>query len=221
MKHNPQKKLIYLITRGETNPQTTPATKDFTNVLRLIEAAVAAEIDLVQIRERHSTAKALYALTETAARITRESSTRLLVNDRADIAAGAGADGVHLRTNSLTPTVVRRTFGEQFLIGASTHSLSEASMARDQGADFVVLGPVFDTSSKEQYGQPLGLEELSRVASELSPFPVLALGGINSSNAANCIRAGASGIAAISMLNDPLHLQSVVEEVRSTFDEKD
>jgi thiamine-phosphate pyrophosphorylase len=221
MKLNPQKKLIYLITRGETNPQTTPETKDFTNVLKLIESAVAAEIDLVQIRERHSTAKALYALTENAARITRESSTRLLVNDRADIAAGAGADGVHLRTNSLTPSVVRRTFGEQFLIGASTHSLSEASMARDQGADFIVLGPVFDTSSKQQYGQPLGLEQLGRVASELSPFPVLALGGINSSNAANCIRVGASGIAAISMLNDPLHLQSVVEEVRSTFDEKD
>jgi len=182
---------------------------------------VAAEIDLVQIREKNSTAKALYALTEAASRITRESSTRLLVNDRADIAAGAGADGVHLRTNSLTPSVVRQTFGEQFLIGASTHSLSEASMARDQGANFVVLGPVFDTSSKQQYGQPLGLEQLRRVACELSPFPVLALGGINSSNAANCIRAGASGIAAISMLNDPLHLHSVVEEVRSTFDEQD
>jgi thiamine-phosphate pyrophosphorylase len=218
MKLKREKKFIYLITGGETNPQTTPATEDFANVLRLIEAAVVAEIDLVQIREKLLTGKALYALTEAAARITRESSTRLLVNDRADIAAAAGADGVHLRTSSLTPKVVRRTFGEEFLIGVSAHSLIEASMARAQGADFVVLGPVFDTSSKQQYGQPLGLEKLREVASELSPFPVLALGGVTAANAANCIRAGASGIAAISMLNDPLQLQRVVDRIKGGFD---
>jgi thiamine-phosphate pyrophosphorylase len=167
------------------------------------------------------TAKALYELTEAAARLTGKSSTRLLVNDRADIAASAGADGVHLRTDSLNPRVVRRTFGEQFLIGASTHSLSEASMARDEGADFVVLGPIFDTSSKLQYGLPLGLDLLSKAASALAPFPVLALGGVNPLNAADCIRAGASGMAAIRMLNDPLQLQSVVNEVRSRFDERE
>jgi len=221
MKLNRQTKLIYLITSGQSNPQTTPTTKDFTNVLRLIDAAVVAEIDLVQIRENLLTAKTLYELNEAAASITRESSTRLLVNDRADIAASAGADGVHLRTNSLSPGVVRNAFGEQFLIGASTHSFSEASTARDQGADFVVLGPVFETSSKQKYGEPLGLAQLGEVASELLPFPVLALGGIKSSNAASCIRAGASGIAAIGMLSDPLQLQSVVNEVRSRFDESD
>jgi len=221
MKLNRPTKLIYLITSGESNPQTTPTTKDFIKVLRLIDAAVVAEIDLIQIRENLLTAKALYELTEAAARITRESSTRLLVNDRADIAAGAGADGVHLRTNSLSPDVVRNAFGEQFLIGASTHSLSEASTARDQGADFVVLGPVFATSSKQKYGEPLGFAQLSEVASKLSPFPVLALGGIKSANAASCIRAGASGVAAIGMLSDPLQLQSVVHEVRSMFDESD
>jgi thiamine-phosphate pyrophosphorylase len=218
MKLNRQTKFIYLITSGQTNPQTTPATEDFTNVLRLVEAAVAAEIDLVQIREKLLTAKALYALTEAAARITHETSTRLLVNDRADIAAAAGADGVHLTTSSLTPRVIRRTFGEEFLIGASTHSLGEASMAGAEGADFVVLGPIFDTSSKQQYGQPLGLEQLREIASELSPFPVLALGGVTSANAANCIRAGASGIAAISMLNDPIRIQSVVNDIRMRFD---
>ena len=178
---------------------------------------MAAEIDLVQIREKLLTAKALYELTEASARITSGSSTKLLVNDRADIAASAGADGVHLRANSLSPCVVRSAFGEQFLIGVSTHSLSEASMARDEGADFVVLGPVFDTSSKLQYGPPLGLEQLRDVASELAPLPVLALGGVKPSNAADCIRAGASGFAAIGMLNDPLKLQSVVRQLRSKF----
>ena len=182
---------------------------------------MAAEIDLVQIREKLITAKVLFDLAEAAARITRGSSTRLLVNDRADIAATSGADGVHLTSSSIPTEVVRRTFGEEFLIGASIHSLGEASQACAQDADFVVLGPVFETSSKRQYGGPLGLEGLREVASELSPFPVLALGGVTSSNAANCIRAGASGVAAISMLNDPLRLQNVVSEVRSRFDERD
>ncbi|MEK6280534.1 MAG: thiamine phosphate synthase [Acidobacteriota bacterium] len=219
MKLNPQKRLIYLITSGETNPQTTPAAEQFSNVLRLIEAAVAAGIDLVQIREKRLSAKVLYALSEAAAQITRGSSTGLLVNDRADIAAAAGAQGVHLSTRSLSPQVVRRTFGDQFLIGVSTHSLDQASFARAQGADLAVLGPIFETSSKRQYGEPLGIEELRRVASQLTPFPILALGGIAVSRVAACIRAGASGIAAISLLNDARQLRRVVNEIRSSFDE--
>ncbi len=220
MKLNPQKKLIYLITSGETSPQTTPATNDFAVVLGLIEAAVAAQIELVQIREKLMTAKALYAMAEAAARITRNTSTRLLVNDRADIAAATGADGVHLTTKSLSPEVVRNAFGEEFLIGSSAHSFREASTARAQGADFVVFGPVFQTASKQQYGQPLGLDQLRKVAAELSPFPVLALGGITSANAADCHQAGASGIAAISMLNDPMRLRSIVNEIKVRFEGK-
>lgn len=218
MKLNQQKKLIYLITSGETNPRTTPATKDFAGVLRLIEAAVSAGIDLVQIREKLLTAKALYAMTEAAAGITGGSLTRLLVNDRADIAAASGADGVHLTTKSLSPQVVRHTYGEEFLIGASTHSLGEASTARAQGADFVVFGPIFPTASKKEYGQPLGLEQLKDVSTELSPFPLLALGGVTAANAASCTRAGAGGIAAISMLNDPMLLRSIVNEIKEGFE---
>ena len=217
MKLDPHKKFLYLITSGKTNPQTTPTTDDFSDILRLVDAAVAAEIDLIQIREKLLSANVLYKLAHSAAQIVHGSATQLLINDRADIAATAGADGVHLTSESLPAEVVRSAFGESFLIGVSTHSVDEASVARTGGADFVVFGPILATSSKRDYGEPLGFGRLQKVTSALAPFPVLALGGITSSDVEDCMRAGASGIAAIAMLNDPLQLAQVVREVRMKF----
>lgn len=213
-----QKPLIYLITSGQTPPATTPATEDFRRLLRLAKAAVAAKIDLLQIREKNLSANVLYALTASAANITRGSHTKLLVNDRADIAASAGADGVHLASNSLRPDVVRSAFGDHFLIGVSTHSLAEAVTARAGGADFVVFGPVFDTPAKEEYGEPQGLKQLETITSELAPFPVLALGGLTIDRVSDCIQAGARGIAAIRMLSDPMQLDRIVNEIRESFE---
>ena len=130
--------------------------------------------------------------------ITRGSATRLLVNDRFDVARAAGADGVHLTSLSLPARVVREACGPEFLIGVSTHSLDEARVARDEGADFIVFGPVFETESKRAFGPPQGLEELRRVTSELPEFPVLAIGGVSLDNAESCYAAGASGFAGIS-----------------------
>jgi thiamine-phosphate pyrophosphorylase len=218
MLFNPPKPLIYLITSGATSVQTTPTTKDFSQLLRQVEAAVEARIELLQIREKEMRTNVLYQLVLDAAAITRGSATRLLVNDRADIASTAGADGVHLTTQSLPTEVVRRAFGPGFLLGVSTHSLEEATAASVEGADFVVFGPVFETSSKGQYGEPLGLDSLKRVASRLSPFPILALGGIDVANVTACMRAGARGIAAIRMLSDHSRLPRIVNDVREQFD---
>lgn len=179
-----------------------------------MEAAVAAKIDLIQIREKHLSAKVLHQLSTSAATITNGSSSKLLVNDRADIAKAAGADGVQLASLSLPPNVIRRTFGADFLIGVSTHTLEEATAASRNGADFIVFGPVFDTLSKRQYGEPVGLAKLREVTSKLSPFPVVALGGVTMSNAADCVEAGAAGIAAIGLLSDPLQLDRVVTGIR-------
>ena len=196
--------------------RTTPATEDFSTVLHLIRAAVTAGIDLVQIREKNLSANVLYELSASAARITSGSTTRLLVNDRADIAAAAGADGVHLTTQSLPADVVRHTFGDDFVIGVSTHSAEEASIARRGGADFVVFGPVFETASKIEYGAPQGLTKLEKVSLEVSPFPVLALGGLTISNVADCLQVGAQGIAAIRMFGDPEKLGDVVYAIRES-----
>jgi thiamine-phosphate pyrophosphorylase len=198
--------------------RTTPATKDFSNVLHLLQAAVTAGIDLVQIREKNLSASVLYQLSASAARVTRGSATKLLINDRSDTAAAAGADGVHLTTHSLPTDVVRRTFGDEFLIGVSTHSAREASVARRSGADFVVFGPVFETPAKEKYGEPQGLKRLETITSDLAPFPVLALGGITIARVPDCIQAGAQGIAAIRMLNDATQLDRIVSEIRESLE---
>lgn len=144
----------------------------------------------------------LYEVVVRAMSITRGSKTRLLVNDRADVARAAGADGVHLTARSLPAAVVRDICGPEFLIGVSTHSLGEAQAARAGGADFVVFGPVFETESKRTFGPPQGLAKLREVTRELDDFPVLAIGGITLDNIPECLKAGASGIAGISMFND-------------------
>jgi thiamine-phosphate pyrophosphorylase len=211
--------LLYLITSGRTTAQTTPASKDFSEILDLIDAAVSARINLVQIREKNLNARVLFELATRGAQIVRSSDTRLLVNDRADIAYSAGAHGVHLTTTSIEPAVVRETFGDDFLIGVSTHSTAEAVRARDGGSDFAVFGPVFPTASKQSYGDPVGLEALRKCTSTLAPFPILALGGVATENIRDCFRAGAAGVAAIRLFADAAKLATVSALVRSAFDE--
>jgi len=176
---------------------------------------VAAHVNLIQLREKNLSTRVLYDLTLQAARITRGSNTHLLINDRADVARSAGAAGVHLTAGSLDASVIRRTFGDDFLIGVSTHSLEQARAARDAGADFEVFGPVFDTASKRVYGEPIGLQKLEEVTTTLTQFPVLALGGVTLDNAADCFRAGAAGVAAIRLMHDPDDLARVVAEIRA------
>ncbi len=215
----PARPLLYLITSGETTTLTTPATEDFTDLLLLIQAAVAARIDLVQIREKNLSASVLYQLAVGATASTKGSATRILVNDRADIAQAAGAEGVHLTTRSLPVSVIRQTFGSEFLIGVSTHSLAEAEKAAESGADFVVFGPIFPTTSKSVYGEPAGLDNLAIVSSALGLVPVLALGGLTIDSVASCIHAGAAGVAAIRMFDSPDRLVEIAAEVRSRLGE--
>lgn len=178
---------------------------------------MAAHVNLLQLRERNLVTRVLYDLTLQAVEITQGSATRLLINDRADVARSAGAAGVHLAGESIETSVIRRTFGDDFLIGVSTHSLEQARAARDAGADFAVFGPVFETASKQAYGEPLGLAKLAQVTTTLMEFPVLALGGVTLDNTAKCFRAGASGVAAIRMMHDPDHLARVVAQIGAEF----
>src|SRR5689334_25279397 len=143
--------IIYPITSGAA---TTP------DILRLVQAAVDAEVPLFQIREKSLSARSLYELVVRAVSITRGSKTRLMVNDRVDVARAAGADGVHLTARSLPADVVRKICGPDFLIGVSTHTLDEARAAQAAGADFVVFGPIFETESKRAFGEPQGLDKL-------------------------------------------------------------
>ncbi|MFN2530393.1 MAG: thiamine phosphate synthase [Pyrinomonadaceae bacterium] len=208
--------LLYLITSGTTTSQTTPDADQFDQILKLITSAVTAKVSYVQIREKQLTGRVLFELASHASEITRKSATRVLINDRADIASATGL-GVHLASHSLPVQVVRATFGPQILIGASTHSVVQASVARTSGANFVVYGPVFETESKKIFGPPQGIEELRLVVNEMDDFPVVAIGGISRSNVGECFRAGAAGVAAITMFGGAEHLQDVVSQVREQY----
>lgn len=229
--------ITYLITDGLTTRQSTTASAECQRVLALVAAAVAARLSLVQIREKNLTARTLWELTAAAARLTRDSATRLLVNERVDVALAAGADGVHLPGDGLTPAAARRAAaadaagGEtDFLIGVSTHSVEEAVAARGGGASFAVFGPVYATPSKARYNSPpLGVEAAAGAVRALADdeigednhrptFPLLGLGGVTAPEQfAALARAGMSGVAGIRLFADAENLTAVVRQIAEAF----
>ncbi len=159
------------------------------DVLACAVRAVADSIDMIQIREKDLPARELFDLVCRIRDIAAGTKTRVLVNDRLDIALAAGIDGVHLPANGLPPQHARAYVK---LLGVSTHSISEAIQAEKAHADFILFGPVFDSPGKTA----VGIEELKRVVSSVE-IPVLAIGGVTAANAGEAVNAGAAGIAGI------------------------
>ena len=150
----------------------------------------------VQLREKDLSARELYDLGARLQEVLSPYRLPLLINDRLDVALALDADGVHLAGHSLPTRSARRALGPDKLLGVSTHSLDAARQAAQEGADFVVFGPVFATPSKLAYGPPQGLSQLAAVAREV-PIPVLGIGGITPTNLPQVRRTGAHGVAMI------------------------
>jgi thiamine-phosphate pyrophosphorylase len=169
-----------------------------TPLVEVVQRVLASGVELVQVREKDLGDRALYDLVCRTVRLARRSEARIVVNGRADVAVAAGAAGVHLPAQGLRVADLRSRLPAPFLIGASAHSLAEARRAARQGADYVLLGPIFATPAKLRYGPPLGLELLARVCRELRA-PVLGLGGITPERIAPVLAAGAAGLAGITL----------------------
>jgi thiamine-phosphate pyrophosphorylase len=184
------------------------------NLLGWVEAVAAAGVEGLQIREKDLSDREVLALA-TRIRSLLPPPRVLLVNRRADIAVVAGADGVHLPSDGLPVSVLRRRYGQDFLLGRSTHHPEEVAQAQEAGADFVTFGPVYRTPSKERYGEPVGLLALERAVS--SGIPVLALGGITAERLEEVAETGAAGCAGIRIFQDPGRLAEVVEKARALF----
>ena len=180
--------------------------------LQLIQTAVDAGVQLIHIREKKLPARLIFELVTKALKITKHSNTKLLVNDRADIARAANADGVHLTSNSIPTEIIRQNFLSKFIIGVSAHSIEKAQLAQFGGADFVTYSPIFYSPDK---GEPQGIENLRQVCGGLNPFPVIALGGIDETNFAETLQAGAKGVAAIRLFIDNNKLPDIVKRIQS------
>ena len=189
-----------------------------------VRAAVQAGIEMVQIRERDMDASRLATLVTEAMRIARGSDTRIVVNDRLDIAMATGADGVHLREDSVPVAAARRGAPPGFLIGRSVHQAEEAAVVAAD-ADYVIAGTVFATMSKTENDRLLGQAGLTAIVRTV-PVPVLAIGGLSIGNISAVAAAGAAGIAAIGLFlseeavagcrSGPL--DTVAEQARARFD---
>jgi thiamine-phosphate pyrophosphorylase len=203
----PEKALVCCVTgRGSLG-----AADRAESVLASIRAAIEAGADWIQIREKDLKARELLAIARSAVAMAgdnrRAADTRVLINDRLDVALAAGAAGVHLGHESVPARdVVRWCRGgnapARFLVGVSCHNIEEAREAENAGAGYIFFGPVYDTPSKRPFGPPQGLGKLTEVCRAVR-LPVIAIGGVNEGNAEECLRAGAAGFAAIRLFQEP------------------
>ena len=159
--------------------------------------AIAAGIDVIQVREPELAARDLFALANAIVALTRESATRVIINDRLDVALASGAHGVHLRSSSPLPHEIRPRVPGGFLIGRSVHDVQAARMAA--GADYLIAGTVWPTASKPPDHGTIGVGGFGEIVRAAAPIPVLAIGGVTLERAPLAVAQGAAGIAAIGL----------------------
>ena len=181
--------------------------------------AVRAGVDMIQVRERDVDGGPLALLVAELVRLTRGTATRVVVNDRLDVALACGADGVHLRGDSIPPESARSIAPPGFLIGRSVHDEQEAATVAAT-VDYLIAGTVFPTSSKPGLTEWLGLEGLARICDAVA-VPVLAIGGITADRLPGVAAAGAAGIAAIGLFADANRpLTDVVADARAAWTQR-
>lgn len=213
--------LLYYVTDRTQFPGEENARQS--TLLNRIAEAAACGVDYIQLREKDLSIRELESLTHAAVRAVQENSktnsghsrTRLLINSRVDVAIACGADGVHLRSEDISPNDVRRVWSARRsdlpVIGVSCHRVADVARAASEEADFAVFAPVFE--KKDMPNAPAaGLSALSEACQQ--NIPVLALGGVNLENARSCIEAGATGVAGIRLFQQG-NLSEVVRLLRS------
>jgi thiamine-phosphate pyrophosphorylase len=207
-----------------TDRKALAEDKSLPALLDVIRAAAAAGVDWVQIREKDLPARDLFTLVKEAVALASvrsgsiwPRSIKVIVNDRLDVARATGAAGVHLGHASAPVREVVRwcragNAPADFLVGVSCHSLEGAQEAENAGASYAYFGPIYETPSKIPFGKPHGVKELAQVTKAVS-IPVIAIGGVDESNAADCLRARAAGIAAIRLIQGAAGSDALKEAV--------
>lgn len=185
------------------------------NLISSVKMAIDGGVKAVQLRGKNLHARELLKIAERLRNLTNIESVKLFINDRIDVAMAVEADGIHLGQNSMPVKSVKELTGNRYIIGVSTHGLKEALDAENGGADFITVGPIFETESKLRYGLPIGLTKLAGVCDKVK-IPVFAIGGISNERVGSVMREGAHGVAVISAV---LKADSVYDAAVNMLDE--
>ncbi|HYL92820.1 MAG TPA: thiamine phosphate synthase [Alphaproteobacteria bacterium] len=207
--------LLCYITDRSRFPGTEPEKRK--RLLEKIAECAGAGVDYIQLREKDLSARDLEQLALRAmSALPRNSTAKLLINSRADVALACGAHGVHLPAADLTVGDARGIFsrcGRPAVIGVSTHSMEEVLRAENAGANFALFGPVFEKSGQANLD---GLQTLREICHRrIARMPVFALGGVTLENTRPCLQAGAAGIAAIRLFQDNNDVTRLVQRLRT------
>ena len=159
--------------------------------------AVSCGVEVVQYRNKNAETRQMYEEAVRLREICRDSDSIFLINDRVDIALAAEADGVHLGQSDMPCLAARKLLGPEKIIGVTVHNLAEALQAESIGADYLGVSPIFQTATKPDAGKPAGISLIEEIRAQVD-LPLIAIGGINHSNAGEVVRAGADGLCAIS-----------------------
>lgn len=179
-----------------------------------VEAAVAASVSVVQYREKCASSKKMYEEALVLRSICKDIT--FLINDRVDIALSVKADGVHLGQGDLPYSEARRLLEKNKIIGLTVHNVKEAKEAEEIGADYIAVSPVFATNTKSDAGKAVGVEMIRRIRENVK-ISIVAIGGIDLSNAEKVVAAGASGLCAISAVITKQDVKKEIQRFQGLF----
>ena len=179
-----------------------------------VKNAVAAGVEVVQLREKNISTKAFYLEALELRQLC--ANTLLIINDRVDVALAVDADGVHLGQDDLPYYAARKLLGANKIIGITVHDVEEAKEAAKMGADYLGVSPIFATATKPDAGKPSGIMLIQEIKKVIS-IPLIAIGGITLSNAPEVIKAGADGLCAISAVISQSDVKQEIERFQKLF----
>lgn len=178
----------------------------------VVESAVKGGVTMVQLREKEISSKEFYQLAVKLKECLQPYRVPLIINDRLDIALAADTDGLHIGQSDLPYPIARKLLGKDKIIGLSVENMEDAKEANNWDVDYIGISPVFNTQTKTDTAQALGLEGIRNIMS-ISKHPSVGIGGINASNTKDIINAGANGIAIVSAIMSVANPQKAAEEL--------
>lgn len=204
---------IQLFQQVDVYPVTCEQLSEGRSNLQVLEAVILGGSKIIQLREKEYPKRDLYDLALKFRDITTRAGVLLIINDHVDIALAVDADGVHLGQEDL-PVEVARKLAPELLIGASTHSLEQALQSEKDGADYINIGPIFSTKTKEGVGRSLGPEAISKISPQIKvPFTVM--GGINEENIDQVLAEGARRVAMVTAITKAADIAAKVRSFRA------